>query len=64
MYFDPLRVFLPVSVMFFLGSGAVGFGSWLATGRVMDVTTVLLFLTGLQSLGFGIFADMLNRRLP
>lgn len=64
MYFDPLRVFLPVSGLFFLSSLSVGFGSWFATGRVMDVTTVLLFITGIQILGFGIFADMLNRRLP
>jgi hypothetical protein len=30
----------------------------------MDVTTVLLFVTGFQLLALGMLADMLNRRLP
>ncbi len=63
MYFDPLRVFLPVAMLFFLSSLGVGFGSWFATGRVMDVTTVVLFVTGVQMLVLGMFADMLNHRI-
>lgn len=64
MYFDPLRIFLPMSGFFFLASLGVGFGSWLWTGRVMDVTTVVLFVTGVQMLVLGMFADMLNLRIP
>lgn len=64
LYFDPLRVFIPAALMFILASVAVGFGSWAITGKVMDVTTVLLFITGFQVLMLGMLADMLNRRLP
>jgi hypothetical protein len=33
-------------------------------GEVMDVTTVLLFVTAFQLFAIGMLADMLNRRLP
>jgi len=64
LYFDPLRVFIPAAGLFILAAIGVGFGSWAMTGKVMDVTTVLLFITGFHMLMLGMLADMLNRRLP
>ena len=64
MYFDPLRVFIPAAAAFVFAAIAIGVGSYSITGRVMDVTTVLLFTTGFQVLMVGLLADMLNRRLP
>ena len=64
MFFDPLRVFLPVSLLFMLAAAALGVGSWAISGRVMDVSTMLLFVTGVNLLAIGMLADMLNRRLP
>jgi glycosyltransferase involved in cell wall biosynthesis len=64
LYFDPLRVFIPAAGLFILAAIGVGFGSWAITGKVMDVTTVLLFITGFHMLMLGMLADMLNRRLP
>lgn len=64
LYFDPLRIFVPLATVFFLASLAVGFGSWWYLDRVMDVTTVLLFVTAFQLFAIGMLADMLNRRLP
>src|SRR5690606_12272163 len=63
LYFDPLRIFVPVSATFMLLGLGVTIGSYLITGRVMDVTTVLLFTTGVQMLAVGMRADMLNRRM-
>lgn len=63
IYFDPLRVFIPVAFAFFVSSAAVGFGSWYWLGNLMDVTTVLLFVTGVQVLTLAMVADMINRRL-
>lgn len=63
MYFDPLRVFLPISLLFILASVGVGVGSWFALGRVLDVTTVLLFVTGVHLLVLGMLADALQRRV-
>lgn len=63
MIFNPMRVFLPVSLTFLGSSFAVGLGSHFLFGRLMDVTTVLLFVTGVQILALGMVADALNRRI-
>jgi glycosyltransferase involved in cell wall biosynthesis len=64
LYFDPLRVFIPLALLFILAAVGVAVGSYSLTGRVMDVTTVLLFITGFHMLMMGMLADMLNRRIP
>lgn len=64
MYFDPLRIFLPIAVGFMGLSFLVGLSTFLWTPKMWDVTTVLLFVTGVQVLITGMLADMLNRRLP
>ncbi len=64
LYFDPLRVFVPLSFFFFMSSIGVGVASKMYLGEVMDVTTVLLFVTAFQLFAIGMLADMLNRRLP
>lgn len=64
MYFDPLRIFLPIAVLFMGAAMAVGFGTWLLAERIWDTTTVLLFVTGFQMLVLGMLADTMNRRLP
>ncbi|MGE0784277.1 MAG: glycosyltransferase family 2 protein [Sandaracinaceae bacterium] len=63
MYFDPLRVFLPLALFFVVSAIGVGVGSYVWLGRVMDVTTVTLFVTGIHLLALGMMADMLNRRI-
>lgn len=63
LYFDPLRVFLPIAFLFIVAAGVVAVTSWALTGKIMDVTTVLLFVTGVHMLALGMIADMLNRRL-
>ena len=64
LYFDPLRVVLPIAGAFVFGSIVVALVSKLVLGRLMDVTTVVLFVAGFQILALGMLADMLNRRLP
>ncbi len=63
MYFDPLRIFIPVAALFILGSVAIGAGSYAMTGVVADVSTVVLFSTGVQVLAVGMLADTMNRRM-
>jgi len=64
MYFDPLRIFLPIAVLFMGGAFAVGLGTYLFGERIWDTTVVLLFVTGFQMLVLGMLADTMNRRLP
>lgn len=63
MYFEPLRVFIPAAGAFTLGAIAVGLGSHLLLDRILDTTTMLLFVTGVQLLAIGMLADVINKRL-
>ncbi len=62
MFFNPLKVFLPLSLFFILMALVVLIVSYLM-GRVMDITTILLFITGLQLLALGLLADLVDKRL-
>jgi predicted PurR-regulated permease PerM len=61
MYFNPLKIFLPISFAFFLASVTVLIVSWLS-GRVMDITTIILFVAGIQLLAIGMIADLIDKR--
>ena len=61
MYFNPLKIFLPLSFAFFIASVTVLIFSWLS-GRVMDITTIILFVAGIQLLAIGMIADLIDKR--
>lgn len=63
MFFNPLKIFLPLSCFFFFLAIVVLVLSYLL-GRVWDITTILLFVTGLQILALGLLADLIDKRLP
>lgn len=63
MYFDPLRIFIPLSAMFVFAAAVIGVGSYLYLPKMLDSTTVLLFVTGVQVLAIGMLADIVNKRL-
>lgn len=62
MFFNPLKIFLPLSGFFIILSILVLIISYLS-GRVMDITTILLFITGLHLLAIGLLADLIDKRL-
>lgn len=62
LYFDPLKIFLPISAFFFVSSIAVLVLSYLFTPKVMDITTVILFISGVQILAIGMIADLIDKR--
>ena len=61
-YFNPLKVFLPVSFVFFGAAILVFLYSTLVMGRFMDVTTVILVVAAIQTVLFGLLADLVVRR--
>lgn len=68
LYFDPMKVFLPLSMIFLALSLLVGFGTLIMAhvfheGEFMDVTTVLLFIAAIQTLAIGALADLITKRL-
>lgn len=62
LYFRPLKVFVPVSLMLFLLGLLVLFGSWWQLGRIMDSTATILIMTGVQFLAMGMLAELIIRR--
>jgi glycosyltransferase involved in cell wall biosynthesis len=62
LYFDPLKIFLPISAFFFISSIAVLALSYLFTPKIMDITTVILFISGIQILAIGMIADLIDKR--
>ncbi len=62
MFFNPLKVFLPLSLFFIFMSGTVLLVTYFM-GRVMDITVILLFVTGIQLLALGLLADLIDKRL-
>lgn len=62
LYFNPLKVFLPLSIFFMIAGIAVGLISKLVFGKLLDVTTILLLATGVQILMLGMLADLIDKR--
>ena len=62
IYYKPLRVFVPLSIILLGLAFIVLFGSWFFLGRVMDATFSILVISSLQTLFFGLIAEMIVKR--
>ena len=62
MYFQPLKVFLPMGFFFFILSGGL-FVYRICVQKSFAVTIVILFVTGIQIVALGMIADMINKRM-
>ena len=62
LLFNPLRVFVPISMMFFLSAIIVLVVSLVWMERIPDGTISILTVTGFQILVMGLLADLINRR--
>lgn len=62
LFFNPLRVFAPLFLVFFcLGTGVLVF-SKIYTPQVMDVTVTVLYFVSIQMLVLGMLGDVIVRR--
>ncbi len=64
MYFAPLKVFLPISLILFIISIIVAVYSVLVLRKIMDVTVVVAMLAALQIAITGLLADLIDKRNP
>lgn len=62
VYFNPLKVCLPLSIILFLCALGVLSFSLLALDKIMDGTIAVLTLSGVQVLAIGLLADLIARR--
>ena len=58
IYFNPLKVFLPLAAALVVAAFATVLISKSIAGQVMDVTALFLFIAGLQMLLIGVIADL------
>jgi len=64
MYFNPLRVFIPLSFLLVACAFLVLILTWAFGRQIMDVTFGTLFVTGVNVLILGLLADFIDKRLP
>jgi len=62
MYFNPLKVFLPISVMLFVTALAVFLYSFIFTPKIMDTSIVVIVTTAVQVFVIGMLADLIDKR--
>ena len=63
LYFNPLKVFVPLSLLLALFSFLVLIGSWVLTGKAMDVTFGVILMTAVMVLAIGMLADLIDKRI-
>jgi len=61
MYFNPLKFFIPLSLVLAALAIAIALFSIFALGKFMDVTTVVILLAAVQTFILGLLADLLLR---
>jgi glycosyltransferase involved in cell wall biosynthesis len=62
IYFNPLRVFLPVSAFMLAIAGLIFIYTATVLGRVMDITVISITLSAVQLAFFGLLADLMVKR--
>ena len=63
LYFNPLKVFVPLSLALVCLALLVLVGSWLLTGRAMDITFSIIMMTSVIVLSIGMLADLIDKRI-
>ena len=61
LYFNPLKICLPVGFLFFFLAMGVLIYSWLYLQQIMDGTISVLSLSGVQIIAIGMLADLIAR---
>lgn len=64
LYFQPLRVFVPASILLLLLAVLWALFSELVLGKLADVSVLVLAMTAVQIYAIGMLAELINRRIP
>jgi glycosyltransferase involved in cell wall biosynthesis len=62
LYFNPLKVFVPIALLLFLMSLGIFLYSAFALDRILDTTVSILFVAAIQMLSIGMIADIIDKR--
>lgn len=64
LYFNPLKVFVPISISLIIFALLLLTGSWFFMGKAMDVTFGVILMTAVMVMAIGMLADLIDKRLP
>jgi hypothetical protein len=62
LYFAPLKIFLPISVLLFATATGWGLYTAFVVGRLADLTTSIIAMTAVQVAIFGLLAEIMRNR--
>lgn len=62
LYFNPLKIFVPFSLILLFLAALVFIYSKLFTPQVMDITIIVIIMTAVQILALGLIADLIDKR--
>lgn len=63
MYFNPLKIFIPLSFILFLTALVVFCYSHFVLHKVMDITTIVILMSAVQIAAIGLLADLIDKRV-
>jgi len=63
LYFNPLKIFVPLSLSLVVIAFVVLFGSWFIFEKAMDVTFGVIIMTAVIVMSIGMLADLIDKRL-
>lgn len=63
LYFDPLKIFVPLSLMFVILALLAFILNWSLLGRIMDVSSGVLLMTAVIVMSIGMLADLIDKRM-
>jgi len=62
MYFNPLKIFIPLSIILFLIAMIVFCYSNFVLHKVMDISVIVILMTSVQIAAIGLVADLVDKR--
>lgn len=63
LYFNPLKVFIPLSISLVVFAFLLLFASWQFLGKIMDVTFGVVLMAAVMVLAIGMLADLIDKRI-
>lgn len=64
LLFNPLKIFIPLSLILLMTAVVAGLYTHLVIGKLADMTTAIIALTGVQCAMLGLLAELITQRVP
>ena len=61
LYFNPLKIFIPLSIILFFSGAVVFLWSYFFAPKVLDTTTAIFIISSIQILAIGMLADLITK---